>query len=70
MAMCFLGSSLPTLLVTRVEIDFNDTKKHICAEFYEIQFSCSSDSSKYGEIKLIIWIKRLLIIVLIRFEVN
>ena len=41
-----------------------------CAEFYEIQFSCSSDSSKYGEIKLIIWIKRLLIIVLIRFEVN
>ena len=45
-------------------------KNSSSAEFYEIQFSCSSNSSKYGEIKLIICTKRILIMVLIRLEVN
>ena len=64
----FYGVSVWGWMWNRTRLQRN--KNCSCAEFYEIQFSCSSNSSKYGEIKLIIWTKSILIMVLIRLEVN
>ena len=36
--MYYLGSTLPTLLVTRVEIDFNDTKNISVLNFMRFEF--------------------------------